>query len=173
MLAAGNIIGTSWDNIAAPIVQDCIDVDVAYAQLTGYPMTDIWCNGVLWKSIITNTEVRNLAGSSNQPFAEFSRDPETGMDGVPGNQYIGVLRGLPTVRWHIYNHGLSLGGNLIDVSKLAVHLPDCGVQSRHDLGGIVGSDLAFAGSARCAGLKIVLVNSDQIHHNLERRIRSC
>lgn len=116
MLGAGDIIGTSWDNPAAPIVQNCLDIEAAYAQLNNLSMTDVWINSRLWKNIITNTEVRNTAGSSNQPFAEFARDPERGMDGLASNQYVATLRGLPTVRWHLYNNGLSLGGNLIDVS---------------------------------------------------------
>lgn len=116
MLGAGDIIGTSWSNAAAPIVQDCLEVEAAFAQLNNRSVTDVWINSVMWKNIITNTEVRNTAGSSNTPFAEFERDNEFGMDGTPTNNYTAVLRGIPTIRWHMCNSVLSLGGNLLDIS---------------------------------------------------------
>ena len=114
MLGAGNIIDVSWANINAHIVQHLMSIEAAFAQLTGHSMTDVWINSLLWPKIITNTEVRNTAGSSITPFAEFDREPETGMDGKKTTRYVAVLRAVPTVRWHLCNDIVALGGNQLD-----------------------------------------------------------
>ena len=51
--------------------------------------------------MLTNTEVRNTAGSANTPFAEYERVAEKGMDGEPTGDFAAQLRGDPTITWHI------------------------------------------------------------------------
>ncbi len=109
MLGTGNIIGTSWNNPNAPILGDIQSIIAAYAQLSRYTMTDVWINSTMWMNIITNTQVRNTAGSSNTPFAEFEQLPEKGMEGSgPSNKYSAILRGQPTITWHFCDDTLAL-----------------------------------------------------------------
>lgn len=116
MLGTGNIIGTSWDNVGAPIIGNLQSIKAAYAQLSGWPMTDVWINSVMWTNIINNTQVRNAAGIAATPFQTFQRGAERGMDGDEmSNEYFAVLAGDPTVRWHICDDILSLGSD-IDIS---------------------------------------------------------
>jgi hypothetical protein len=114
MLGAGNIITVPWSNVGAPIIDNLLAIEAAFAQLTGYSMTDVWINSITWGLIIKNTSVRNAAGSSITPFAEFDREPELGMDGRPTTKYLAILRGIPTVKFHICNDIVALGGNQID-----------------------------------------------------------
>lgn len=131
MLGTGNIIGTSWANPAAPIMSDCASIEAAYAQLSGYSMTDVWVNSIMWNSILLNTQIRNVGGSSNTVFAENERSPDTFMDGMKSNQYKGVLRAMPGITWHITNDVIALNtdidpsySNAPSTATMAKEIPD-------------------------------------------------
>lgn len=110
MLGAGNIIALTWSNVAAPIIShDLPMIMEAYAQLTGYVLTDAWCTPTVWASIIQNTEVRNTAGSSSRPFDEFEFVRNPG-DRFTYPEWVAVLRGYPTIRWHILTEYLVADG---------------------------------------------------------------
>jgi hypothetical protein len=115
MLGTGNIINESWANVGAPIVSDIMRIQAAFAQLSDYALTDVWINGTMWINIINNTQVRNLGGTANTPFASFDYTPDVGPDGQPTGEMVAVLRGLPWLRWHMTNSVLSLGSDL-DIS---------------------------------------------------------
>lgn len=101
MLGTGNIIQVAWNNATAPIIGNIQQIIAAYKQLSRYNMTDTWSNSIMWYNVLTNTEVRNTAGSSNTPFAEFELGPEPGMNETgPPNLYSAILKGQPTVKWH-------------------------------------------------------------------------
>lgn len=111
MLSTGNIIAIPWNNPDAPIIGNLQQIIAAYAQLSRFTMTDVWINSLMWINVITNTQVRNLAGSANTPFAEFDMEEEAGMnESGPANKYSAVLRGQPTVMWHFCDDTLALGG---------------------------------------------------------------
>lgn len=102
MLGAGPIIDLPWSNPAAKIVSKHLPgIARAFVQLHGYQLEDIWCDPLVWGQVITNTEVVNTAGSANQPFEEFEYVQEVGDDGEPIVEWVAVLRGYPTVRWHV------------------------------------------------------------------------
>lgn len=102
MLGAGDIIGTSWANAAAPIIRDLLQINAALIQLTGLGLRDIFVTSAVWGNVITNTEVQNLAGSSNNPVQNFTKDATT-------ETATATLSGAPWVTWHINDHGLAIG----------------------------------------------------------------
>lgn len=112
MLGTGNILTIPWSNPGAPIMQDLASIEAAYAQLSGYSMTDIWVNSISFSQVLLNTQIRNTGGSSNTVYAEFDRSPETFMDGEPSNQYKATLRGVPQVTWHIDNDVVALNTDI-------------------------------------------------------------
>lgn len=112
MLGTGNIIAVSWANTGAPILNDFAAITAAYVQLSGYAMTDVIVNSLMWQTILLNTQIRNQGGSSNQVYAEWDREPETFMDGQPGVYYVGKLRALPNVRFHICDDVLALNTDI-------------------------------------------------------------
>jgi Phage major capsid protein E len=103
MLGTGNLITTTWANVGALIYSMISQIKMAFALLSGYDMTDVWVNSGTWYNVITNTEIRNLAGSAATPFAEFDNVPEKGFDGMPTGEFYGVLKADPTIRWRINN----------------------------------------------------------------------
>lgn len=102
MLGTGNIIGVSWDNAAAPIIRDLLAINAALIQLTGMGLKDVFVTSQVWGNVITNTEVQNLAGSSNNPVQSFTKD-------AASETAVATLSGCPWVTWHINDHGLSVG----------------------------------------------------------------
>lgn len=112
MLGVGNLLTISWGNIGAPILSDFAAITAAYVQLSGYAMTDVLVNGLMWQQILLNTQVRNQAGSSNTVYAEWDREPETFMDGQPGVYYVGKLKALPNVRFHICDDVVALNTDI-------------------------------------------------------------
>ncbi len=120
MLGTGNIINTTWSNPGAPILSDIQQIVAAYAQLSGYALTDIWINSTLWMSIITNTQVRNTGGSSNTPFASFDRVNAPGMGSKgPSNTFVATLKGNPTIRWHMCDDVVALGTDIDPIYSTA------------------------------------------------------
>jgi hypothetical protein len=106
MLGTGNIITVPWSNPGALIFNTLSQIKAAFAQLTGYPLTDIWVNSLVWYMAVTNTEIRNLAGTAATPYAEYNWVEERGLDGGPTGEYYAVLKADPTVNWHISDHVL-------------------------------------------------------------------
>lgn len=128
MLGTGNIITVGWNNVAASIVGQLQQIIAAYAQLSRFTMTEIWINSTMWLNVITNTEVRNLAGSANTPFAEFDSEEEPGMEGSgPANRYSAILRGQPTIRWHFCDDAVALSplstGGSADIDPIYTTYP--------------------------------------------------
>lgn len=102
MLGAGDILAVSWSNPAAKIISEHLPkISQAMAQLHGYPLTDIFVDPITWGYVMLNTEVINSAGSANTPFNEFEYTRDKGDDGKQLIEWVAVLRGYPTVRWHI------------------------------------------------------------------------
>jgi len=116
MLGAGNIILISWDNQGAPIFSNISSIKAAFAQLSGYPLCHGWCNSLMWYNLVTNTEIRNLAGTSVSPFAEYDHIEERGADGIPTEGYAAVLRADPTIQWHITDEVVITGNTDVDPS---------------------------------------------------------
>ena len=111
MLAAGNIIGTSWDNPAAPIVKNILKVNEAFINLNGMPFRNLLVDSTVFGHIITNTEVRNVGGTVQSPFDSFTYDQARDVDGnVMAGKMTAKLRAVPWLDIHIIDDVLSIGG---------------------------------------------------------------
>ncbi len=141
MLGTGNIIQVPWNNVAAPIIGDLQSIIAAFAQLSRYTMTEVWINSLMWINIITNTQVRNTAGSSNTPFAEFDMIEDEGMDSSgPANRYSAVLRGQPTVNWHFCDDTVALN---TDIDPSYATVPTGAVPTTATLAKLVPDNMAI------------------------------
>ena len=112
LLGTGNIILIGWQNAGAPLIKNCLQIQAAMTQLSGYQPKHFWMNSIMWYNILLNTEVRNTAGSANQPFASYDRVPEMAVDGMPQPEFAAELRGIPWVQWHIADDVLVTGGDI-------------------------------------------------------------
>ena len=127
MLGTGNILTIPWNNSGAPIMNDIASIIAAFVQLSGYAMTDVIINTLMWTNIILNTQIRNTGGSSNTVFAENTREPEVFPDGLPGVYFKGILRALPNVTFHICDDVLAL---LTDVDPSYSTAPSAAILSK-------------------------------------------
>lgn len=112
MLGTGNIIQIGWQNVGAPLIKNCMQINAAMTQLSGYQPKHVWMNGLTWYNVLLNAEVRNTAGTSNTPFAEYDRVPEMGSDGMPQAEFAAQLRGIPWLTWHIADDVVVTGGDI-------------------------------------------------------------
>ncbi len=112
LLGTGNILNIGWQNTGAPLIKNCLQVQAAMTQLSGYQPRHFWMNSLGWYNVLLNQEVRNTAGSANTPFAEYDRVPEMAVDGMPQPEFAAQLRGIPWVTWHIADDVLVTGGDI-------------------------------------------------------------
>lgn len=101
MLGTGNIFNVGLQNSGAPFIKNCLQVQAASTQLSGYQPRHFWMNSLLWYNILLNAEVRNTAGSMNTPFAEYKEVEEKAFDGMVQPEFTARLRGLPWADFHI------------------------------------------------------------------------
>ncbi len=112
ILGTGNILQLGWQNAGAPLIKNCLQIQAAMTQLSGYQPRHFWMNSLGWYNVLLNYEVRNTAGSSNTPFAQYDRVPENAMDGMPQPEFAAQLRGIPWVTWHIADDVLITGSDV-------------------------------------------------------------
>lgn len=112
MLGTGNIIQIGWQNSGAPLIKNCLQIQAATTQLSGYQPRHFWMNSLGWYNVLLNSEVRNTAGSSNTPFASYDRVKEKAMDGMDQAEFAAELRGLPWAQWHIADDVLVTGSDI-------------------------------------------------------------
>ena len=112
LLGTGNIILIGWQNAGAPLIKNCLQIQAAMTQLSGYQPKHFWMNSIMWYNVLLNTEVRNTAGSANQPFASYDRVSEMAVDGMPQPEFAAELRGIPWIQWHIADDVLVTGGDI-------------------------------------------------------------
>jgi hypothetical protein len=124
MLGNGNIFNVSITNPNCPFIAILAQIKAAFAQLTGFALTDVWVNSIMWSYIITNNQVRQTAGTSETPFAQFDRVEDPGQyDGLPTNDYYCILRGDPTVRFHLTDYILITGADIDPIVSTAPATP--------------------------------------------------
>ena len=108
MLGDGNIIGTSWADAGANIIQDTLDINAAYEELHGLSLTDAWIDSTMYGYLLNNTGLKNAAGTANTVFQSYERSGFTGPDGIPDTGFNVVFRAIPWLTWHVYDAGLNI-----------------------------------------------------------------
>ena len=112
MLAGGNIIGTTWLNTTnSTPFEDILAIDSAFWQLHGYPLRHVWLNSKVWGYVTNNAGIKARAGSANQVFIRFNNLGRVDNTDVSNDQpFIGELRCLPGIQFHVYNGGINMNG---------------------------------------------------------------
>lgn len=110
MTGAGNIIDGRWDNAGTSIFTHLLKINQAMEQLTGRPLRHIWTDSNTWQYVLSNTQVHDIGGTANTVFAQYDSVEEKGPDGLPSNEFVGVIKAVPWLKWHIYDAGLDIQG---------------------------------------------------------------
>lgn len=118
MLGAGDILATSWDNAAAPIVTDLFQIQQGFNQQIGRGLAKVICTSVVWGYVLANTQVQNQAGSVNQVFEYITKNEEE-------QTFTAKLKAVPWVTWEINDSGVNLSGTFTKLIEddHAVFLP--------------------------------------------------
>jgi len=106
----GGIFAGTWDEAAAPIHDELLALNAYTQQQTGYPIEHAWINSTMWGYLLKNTQIKGLAGTSNSPFAQYDRVDKYSEEGIRDNGFVGVLRGIPWIHWHVYDGVLEVDG---------------------------------------------------------------
>jgi hypothetical protein len=116
LLGTGNILLIGWQNAGAPIIKNCLSIQAAMTQLSGYQPRHFWMNSLMWYNVLLNTEIRNTAGSMHEPFSQYENVTAGGKtnayDGMPEPEFTARLRGLPWATWHIADDVLVTGSDV-------------------------------------------------------------
>ncbi len=123
LLGTGNIIQVGWQNVGAPLVKNCLQIQAGMTQLSGYQPKHFWMNSLGWYNVLLNNEVRNTAGSMNTPFATYDRVAEMAVDGMPQPEFAAQLRGIPWVDWHIADDVLVTNSDVDPTWSMTTLLP--------------------------------------------------
>lgn len=124
MDGTGNIIDVSWDDPTALILDQLLSANAAMESLTGYRLEHALVSSRVWANIINNLQIKSTAGTSNAPFEVFERATGTRPDGTPVNEFIGRLRAIPWLDFHIHDAVLEVGPPGAEV--LTKLIPDTG-----------------------------------------------
>lgn len=106
----GGIFAGNWQTAGASIHSELLALNALSQRLTGYPIEHAWITGSLWGKILKITEVKDLAGSANMPFAQYERVEATSEEGIRDNGFMARLRGIPWITWHVYDGVLNVDG---------------------------------------------------------------
>lgn len=101
MLGGGNLITGPWSTASTDIPAQLYAINAAMIQLTGDGLRHIICNSTVWNNVLNNTVVQGQGGSANLVFERINIDEN--------NNFEAVLRAIPWLRWHIFDHGLDTG----------------------------------------------------------------
>lgn len=115
MDGGGAIIDATWATDTTKILTHLNKIDDGFAYGCGYPLRDVWVNGIWWNYIINNTEVRTAAGTTNSAFSSFDYVDGLGAgkdrDTLPYRK--AELRTLPGVTFHILNERIDVAGTTV------------------------------------------------------------
>lgn len=141
MLGDGDILATSWDNAAANIIQDCVQINEAFKRLNGRSLAHVFINSATFTStLLVNTGIKAASGTSNITWRSWERSRYANKAGQRDAGFEVVLAALPWITWHLYDGSLEIDGT---VTKLiadnhAHFLPNPDTEW---LSGMVGSEV--------------------------------
>lgn len=103
-----NLIDASWAVSSTDIPRQLLAIDAGLQGQAGNPLKHIIVNNTVWSNVIANDKVRALAGTSNTPFAEYSKLAVKNPDGTDAGVFAATLKGLPQFEWLICNSKIKL-----------------------------------------------------------------
>jgi len=126
MLGTGPIIDKPWSDPSADVIGHCLKVRAAFEEQHGYPLEHVWITSVTLKMLMENTGLINAAGMANTVWAAWGPSPYTNPEGIPDTGHEVVFRGLPWLRFHVYDAGLNVDGVFTKIipDNAAIFLPN-------------------------------------------------
>lgn len=108
----GSSLVSNWTNTSTGTpISDALKINAVYERTHGYPIQHVWLSTATMLKVLKTDEVKNLAGSSQTPFAQLIQTPGSSDDGVPNASLELRLTGLPFLQWHVYDAVLNVNGS--------------------------------------------------------------
>lgn len=111
MGTGSNIITATWATASNDIPTMIWGIDAAFQQAVGAPLAEITTDNITWNAVLQNTFIRQLAGTSNAPYAKYEMTADKAPDGTPTALREGYIQGLPGIKWNIYDGGIEVGAS--------------------------------------------------------------
>jgi hypothetical protein len=117
MGTGANIIDASWATASTDIPLHLEKISDAFMAQVGQPLSIIFVDNQTKLYILQNDKVRQLAGTSNQPFADYTKLETKNPDGTDAGVYRFTIKGAPQYTFFSY------GGQLDLVTGAATNAP--------------------------------------------------
>jgi hypothetical protein len=109
METGSNLITATWADAATDIPSQLVAISAAFQGQVGAPLDRVYVDHKTWLNVLQNTYVRQLAGTTGSPFATYEMIKETTEDGTPTGMFMGSIKGLPWIKWFIYDGQIEVG----------------------------------------------------------------
>lgn len=108
MGSGGNIITASWATASTDIPAAIDGISVGFQRIVGQPLRHILCPRSVWRNVLQNDKVRQLAGTANKPYEKYEMLNDTNDEGFRLGVFSAEIDAIPGVLWHIYDGGLEV-----------------------------------------------------------------
>lgn len=113
-----NIITASWATASTDIPLHLMQISAGFQQGVGEPLSRVYCDHGTFLYVLQNDKVRQLAGTSQEPFAKHEMTSDAAEDGSKTGLITATIRGLPWLKWYVYDGGLTLGTSQTTYTRL-------------------------------------------------------
>lgn len=100
MGTGADIISADWDSASTDIPDQLYRINDAMINQCGQGLKHVVVTSRGWGYLMNNTKIQTQGGSSRAPFEELARKSY--------GQFVGILRNLPWVTFHIVDYGLEV-----------------------------------------------------------------
>lgn len=100
MGTGADIISADWDSASTDIPDQLYRINDAMINQCGQGLKHVVVTSRGWGYLMNNTKIQTQGGSSRAPFEELARKSY--------GQFVGILRNLPWVTFHIVDYGLEI-----------------------------------------------------------------
>jgi hypothetical protein len=117
---------SSWDNIAAPVIQQLLNLNRASERETGYVQKHIWINSTTYGHLLNNTQLSDVRGIANRIFDTQSGVQIPTTDAAREQGYTVVFGAIPQFQFHVYDAVSHVSVNVDSAtgSELSMYIPD-------------------------------------------------
>lgn len=108
MGSGSNIITASWATASTDIPAAVDNISVGFQRLVGQPLRHVCVPRSVWRNVLQNDRVRQLAGTANKPYAKYELTTDNNDEGYPNGLFSAEIDAMPGILWHIYDGGIEI-----------------------------------------------------------------
>lgn len=123
---ATDVIDVSWDDAAAKIIQQLLNLNKASERETGYQQKHIWINSTTYGYLLNNTQLSSVRGTANRIFDRQDGRQIATTNEARSQGYDIIFGAMPQFTFHVYDAVSHVGVNVDSetFSELSMYIPD-------------------------------------------------